>query len=77
MSKRQNIEIEDYDYTDRNGKQIKVGSKVVWYDPEKEARDLKRIWTVVEMNGDIILIHTSDMYESDAEVFADELKIVG
>lgn len=58
---------------DKNGKQIKIGSKVVWYDPEVSARDLKRIWVVYDIDDEIVYI--GDDY-SEAEVFAEELEVV-
>lgn len=67
---------DDEVFLDRNRKPLKVGSHVLWYDPEKEARDLSRVWTVYNMCGDIVYIHTDDRYHSEAEVFPEELKIV-
>ena len=32
---------------------LKVGDKVKWYDPEIEARDLSVIWTVDDIRGDL------------------------
>lgn len=74
-----NMSEEDFDYTDRRGKPIKVGSKVVWYDPEKSARNLKNVWTVWEMVGDIVYISIDDEngHLAEAEVFPEELKVVG
>ena len=62
------------EYIDRNGKPISVGSRVIWYDPERSARDLKRVWVVDDMRGDIVYI--SDEY-SEAEVYPQELRVVG
>ena len=61
-------------YQDINGKEIRVGSKVIWYDPEVEARDLTRVWEVWKAEGDIVNI--SDEY-GEAEVLANELEVVG
>ena len=55
---------------DKNGTRIDQGDEVQWCDPEEEARDLERIWTVNSINGDIVLI--SDDY-SEAEVLPSEL----
>ena len=58
---------------DRNGKEIEIGSHVIWYDPEIEARDLDRVWTVDDYTDDIVQI--SDEY-SEAEVYPSEVEIV-
>lgn len=60
---------------DRNNQQIFVGSHVLWYDPQEEVRDLTRAYDVDDIydNG-IILI--SDEF-SEAEVFENELEVVG
>lgn len=86
-TKRMIREFDDYDefkdederFFDRKGQEIKVGSKVIWYDPEKAARDLKNIWTVWKMAGDIVYIYIEQNgeYAGEAEVFPEELKVVG
>lgn len=58
---------------DRNGKEIEIGSHVIWYDPEIDARDLDRVWTVDDYTDDIVQI--SDEY-SEAEVYPSEIEIV-
>ena len=70
---------EEEEYIDRNGRQIIVGSKVIWYDPEEEARDLKNVWTVWKMTGDIVYINIEQngQYVGEAEVFPQELEVVG
>lgn len=65
---------EDEEYVDKKGHPIRIGSQVIWYDPEKSARDLKRVWTVDDMRGDIVYI--SDEF-SEAEVYPQELVVVG
>ena len=65
---------------DISNKRIKVGSHVIWYDPEVEARDLSVVWTIDEIRGslddeDTIILITSE-YGSEAEVYASELKVV-
>ena len=55
---------------DKNGTRIDQGDEVQWCDPEEEALDLERIWTVNSINGNIVLI--SDDY-SEAEVLPSEL----
>ena len=55
---------------DRNGKKIAIGDKVLWYDPEEEARDLTRVWEVAEIYGEIVLIVDG----GEAEVFPEELE---
>ena len=65
---------------DRNGKEIEIGSHVIWYDPEIEARDLSVIWTVDDIRGDLneddtIILITSE-YGSEAEAYYNEIKKV-
>lgn len=64
-------EFENEEFVDKDGQPIQKGSKVIWFDPERSARDLKRIWTVYDMGGDIVYI--ADDY-GEAEVFPQELK---
>ena len=52
------------------GELIKEGMKVIWNDPDVSARDLSRVWTVDNINGEVITI--SDGF-SEAEVTANEL----
>lgn len=66
-------DLEDEEYVDRKGRPVRVGSQVIWYDPEKAARDLKRIWTVVDLRGEIVYI--SDEI-SVAEVYPHELRVL-
>ena len=49
-------DLEDEEYVDRKGQPIRVGSQVIWYDPERSARDLKRVWTVDDLRGEIVYI---------------------
>lgn len=55
---------------DRNNVEIKVGDKVIWYDPAIDAKDLERTWVVDRITDEIVYI--SDDF-SEAEVFANEL----
>ncbi len=55
---------------DKNNVEIKVGDNVIWYDPEIEARDLSRVWTIDRITDEIVYI--SDDF-SESEVFANEL----
>ena len=64
---------DEEEFLDRNGKQIYVGSKVIWYDPEEEARDLSRVYNVDDIGSDIVYI--SDEF-SEAEVLPQELEVV-
>lgn len=58
-------------------KNIKVGDKVRWYDPEENARNLSIVWTVNEIQGDLseedTVILITNEYGSEAEVFQSEL----
>ena len=55
---------------DRNNVEIKVGDKVIWYDPAIDARNLSRVWTIDKITDEIVYI--SDDF-SESEVFANEL----
>lgn len=55
---------------DKNNIEIKVGDKVIWYDPAVDARDLNRVWVIDRITEEIVFI--SDNF-SEAEVFANEL----
>lgn len=55
---------------DRNNVEIKVGDKVIWYDPAIDARDLNRVWIIDKITDEIVYI--SDDF-SESEVFANEL----
>jgi len=65
-------DLEDEEYVDRKGQPIRVGSQVIWYDPERSAY-LKRVWTVDDLRGEIVYI--SDEF-SEAEVYPHELRVV-
>ena len=58
---------------DRNGKEIHVNDKVRWHDPDKQNRDLKRIYTISRIKEDIILI--CDGF-SEVETSGCELELV-
>jgi hypothetical protein len=58
---------------DRNGKEIEIGSHVIWFDPEIDSRDLDRVWTVDDYTEEVVQI--SDEY-SEAEVYPSEIEIV-
>lgn len=55
---------------DRNNVEIKVGDKVIWYDPAIDAMDLSRVWMIDKITDEIVYI--SDDF-SESEVFANEL----
>ena len=55
---------------DRNNVEIKVGDKVIWYDPAIDARDLSRVWNIDKITDENVYI--SDDF-SESEVFANEL----
>jgi hypothetical protein len=58
-------------------KNIKIGDRVKWYDPEEESRDLNIVWTVNEIRGSLndedTIILITNKYGSEAEVFQSEL----
>lgn len=55
---------------DRNNVEIKIGDKVIWYDPAIDARDLSRVWTIDKITDEIV--YMSDDF-SESEAFANEL----
>ena len=55
---------------DRNNVEIKVGDKVIWYDPAIDAMDLSRAWIFDKITDEIVYI--SDDF-SESEAFANEL----
>lgn len=55
------------------GQELHIGDKVLWYDPDKDFRDLTRVYTIFDIQGDIISI--SDEY-GESEVYANELEKV-
>lgn len=50
---------------DKFGKRLKVGDKVIWFDPDPEGRDIERVWEIYDLTDEIAYI--SDEY-SEAEV---------
>ena len=59
---------------DRKGKILKKGQKVIWYDPEEEARDLSTVYKVDKVVSEEMVLISNEF--SEAEVFPEELKIV-
>ena len=55
---------------DRLGKELNVGDKVIWVDPDPEGRDLSRTWEIYDLTDEIAYI--SDEY-GEAEVPPAEL----
>ena len=39
---------------DRNNEEIKVGDKVIWYDPAVDARDLSRVWVIDRITDEVV-----------------------
>lgn len=58
---------------DRKGTEIKLGSKVLWYDPDEDYRDLSRVWTVYEITEDIVYL--SDEF-GETEVYPTEIEVI-
>ena len=58
---------------DMNGNRLRVGQMVLWFDPDVEARDLSRVYTIYEIREDFLLI--GDEY-SEEEVLPSEVLIV-
>ena len=65
----------DEGVTDKFGQPIIVGSKVVWYNPDLETRDLNRVYDVVDIIDDETIIISDEM--SEVQVFENELRVVG
>ena len=59
---------------DRKGKALKKGQKVIWFDPEVEARDLSEVYLVDKIHNEEIVLISNDY--SEAEVSPSELEIV-
>jgi hypothetical protein len=58
---------------DRKGTEIKLGSKVLWYDPDEDYRDLSRVWTVYEITEEIVYL--SDEF-GETEVYPTEIEVI-
>lgn len=58
---------------DIHGEELKIGDKVLWYDPDEKYRDLTRVYEIFDVQEDIISI--SDEY-GESEVYANELEKV-
>ena len=62
---------ESIEVKDRLDNDLKLGDEVIWVDPEKEARDLNRVWTIFDVQSEeLVRIH--DIF-SEAEVNPNEL----
>lgn len=59
---------------DRKGKALKKGQKVIWYDPEVEARDLSTVYVVDKVHNEDVVMISNEF--SEAEVCPRELEIV-
>ena len=58
---------------DKSGNEICVGDKVIWYDPEKSARDTSIEWEVFSVNPEMVKISCE---YGEAEVLPEELKVI-
>lgn len=62
---------EYFDIKDRLGKSLELGEPVIWADPDEEARDLNRVWTIFDVQSEeLVRIHD---ISSEAEVNPKEL----
>ena len=59
---------------DRKGRAWKKGQKVIWFDPEVEARDLTEVYVVDKIHNEEVVMISNDY--SEAEVSPSELEIV-
>lgn len=66
-----------YEYVgaeDMLGDELEIGDKVLWADPDDEARDLNRVWEVYAIQSEeLVCIATDQNYHSEAEVNPNEL----
>ena len=59
---------------DMFGDELEIGDKVLWADPDDEARDLNRVWEVYAIQSEeLVKIYTDQNYHSEAEVNPNEL----
>ena len=58
---------------DKRGNEICVGDKVIWYDPEEDARDTSIEWEVFSVNPEMVRISCD---YGEAEVLPEELKVI-
>ena len=62
---------ESIEVKDRLDNDLELGDEVIWVDPEKEARDLNRVWTIFDVQSEeLVRIHD---IVSEAEVNPNEL----
>jgi hypothetical protein len=62
---------ESIEIKDRLDNDLELGDEVIWVDPEKEARDLNRVWTIFDVQSEeLVKIHD---IASEAEVNPSEL----
>ena len=62
---------ESIEVKDRLDNDLELGDGVIWVDPEKEARDLNRVWTIFDVQSEeLVKIHD---IVSEAEVNPSEL----
>lgn len=61
---------------DIDGNEIRNGATVKWYDPDEEARDLDRIYTVWQISSDGDIVRAADEF-SEIEAHPSELLVVG
>ena len=66
-----------YEYVgaeDMLGDELEIGDKVLWADPDDEARDLNRVWEVYAIQSEeLVKIYTDQGCHSEAEVSPTEL----
>ncbi len=66
-----------YEYVgaeDMLGDELEIGDKVLWADPDDEARDLNRVWEVYAIQSEeLVKIYTDQNFHSEAEVNPNEL----
>jgi len=74
---KKNSPLECVSAKDMLGDELEVGDKVLWADPDDNARDLNRVWEVYKIHSEeLVYITTGELGEngySEAEVPPSEL----
>jgi hypothetical protein len=60
--------VDVYDWT---GDKLEINDEVIWLDPEEDARDLRRVWTIYDIVNEELVKIADDA--SEAEVAPNEL----
>jgi hypothetical protein len=61
----------DVDVYDWTGDKLEINDEVIWLDPDDDARDLRRVWTIYDIVNEELVKIADDV--SEAEVAPNEL----